>query len=88
MYRVVMICEGVPERSGHQAALDITQEFKARPHHNKATCSWSGSVLRLEVENDYDENGLATQDEFSDAISACVMEAFDGDIVIESIVEF
>jgi hypothetical protein len=37
------------------------------------------------LENDFDENGLASVDEFSDAISACVEEGFNGDIRIVSI---
>ena len=35
--------------------------------------------------NDFDENGLALIDEFSDVISQCVSEPFDGDIVVRSI---
>jgi hypothetical protein len=40
------------------------------------------------AENDYDDNGLALQDEFSDAISACVAEGFDGDLEVQSITKF
>jgi hypothetical protein len=41
----------------------------------------------LELENDFDENGLASQDEFSDEISACISGGFDGDIRVESVSE-
>jgi hypothetical protein len=65
---------------GSQAAEDITQEFASRPWQKYALCTWDGSSLWLELENDFDENGVASTDEFSDAISACVSEGFDGDI--------
>ena len=87
MYKVKLICGGVPEDVGAQAAIDITEEFTHRPWHTTAVCSWTGSSLVLEVENDFDDNGLATRDEFSDAISACMAEGFDGDLKVESITE-
>jgi len=37
------------------------------------------------LENDFDESGFASKDEFSDAISAYVTEGFDGEIRIISI---
>jgi len=39
----------------------------------------------LKADNDFDPEGLALRDEFSDAISACIEEAFDGDIDIVSV---
>jgi hypothetical protein len=39
------------------------------------------------AENDFDSNGLALADEFSDAISACIEGGFEGDIEILSIHE-
>ena len=88
MYKIVMFCRGVPEQLGPQAALDITEEFKFRTWHERALCLWDGFLLKLQVENDFDDNGLATQGEFSDAISACVSGDFAGDIVIEQISEY
>jgi len=45
--------------------------------------------MRLEAQNDYDNQGLAIRDEFSDALAACVaMYARVGDIRIVSITEF
>jgi hypothetical protein len=86
---VTLICEDVPIAEGAQAALDITQNFALhRPHHTKAVCTWNGSALLLVVENDFDDNGLATQDEFSDEISGAVASAFDGDLKVLSVVEF
>jgi hypothetical protein len=51
------------------------------------TCVWDGSQLILQAENDFDSNGLALVDEFSDAISACIEGGFDGNIEILSILE-
>jgi hypothetical protein len=84
----VIICEGVPQQLGTEAAVEITEEFTHRPWHQNAVCSWDGSHLILVAENDYDDNGLALQDEFSDAISACVAEGFDGDLEVQSITKF
>jgi hypothetical protein len=85
MYKLKLICHGMPTHAGPQAAIDITEEFTHRPWHRNITCAWDGSELVLEAENDNDENGLALQDEFSDAISACVSEGFDGNIIVESV---
>jgi hypothetical protein len=83
-YRVTLACDGVPADAGAQAATDITDEFKQRPWHQNVTCEWDGRSLILEAENDFDARGLALMDEFSDAISACVREHFDGDIRVVS----
>ncbi len=39
----------------------------------------------LLADNDFDADGLALVDEFSDAITACIKEGFDGDIEIVSV---
>jgi hypothetical protein len=39
----------------------------------------------LQAENDFDSNGLALQDEFSDAISASIEHPLDSDIEIISV---
>jgi hypothetical protein len=49
------------------------------------TCEWEGSRLVLRAENDFDSKGLALLDEFSDAISACIEEGFDGGIEVISV---
>ena len=48
---------------------------------------WNGVALLLTAENDYDSDGRALMDEFSDAISACIAEGFDGDIRVASVKE-
>ncbi len=87
MYRAVIVCEAVPKHAGEAAARDITEEFKHRTWHVNATCIWNGSQLVLQADNDFDSNGLALRDEFSDAISACIGEAFDGDLRVVSVTE-
>ena len=85
MYRVVLTCSGVPEHCGAAAAIDITEEFTHRPWQENARCTWDGIFLRLHAENDFDQDGAALTDEFSDAIAACIAEPFDGSITVESV---
>jgi hypothetical protein len=85
MYRIILACNGVPAHAGSVAAQDITEEFTHRPGHKNVSCVWDGSKLILQADNDFDSNGLALLDEFSDAISACIEGGFDGDLSIVSI---
>ncbi len=87
MYRIVLACKGVPTHAGVIGARDISNEFARRPQHQNVTCVWDGSQLILQAENDFDSNGLALVDEFSNAISACIEGGFDGNIEILSIHE-
>jgi len=84
-FHVVLECEGIPQTAGSQAAIDITNEFKERPWHQNVVCTWDGLILRLEADNDYDENGLALRDEFSDAITAYIEDPGEGDLRIVSV---
>lgn len=88
MFRITLKSTGLPDRVGSVAPADLEAEFKERHWHQNPRASWDGSVLRLTVENDFDANGLATLDEFSDALVACL--DWDGDISfdIESIERF
>jgi hypothetical protein len=85
MHRIVLACNGVPADVGAVAAGDITEEFSHRPWHQKVHCERDGSRLILQADNDFDSNGLALLDEFSDAISACIADGFDGDIDVVSV---
>ena len=86
MYRIVVVCYGVPKSAGAEAATDITAEFlQHHPWHSNAICTWDGERLILQADNDYDPEGLALLDEFSDNISAFISELFDGEIKVESI---
>jgi hypothetical protein len=87
MYRIVLSCKDVPANVGAVAARDISEEFTHRSWHTNVTCVWDGSQLILQADNDFDSNGLALVDEFSDAISACIKDGFDGNIEVLSIHE-
>jgi hypothetical protein len=86
-YRVVLQCRGVPSDVGEQGAKDITANFATRSWHRNAACSWDGESLTLSVENDFDRQGRATMDEFSDEISACIPGSFDSDLRVVSVTE-
>jgi hypothetical protein len=85
IYRIILVCTHVPAHAGAAAAQDITEKFTHRPWHKNVTCIWDGSQLILQADNDFDSDGLALLDEFSDAISACIKDGFDGDLNIVSI---
>jgi hypothetical protein len=74
----------VPVHAGPLAAIDITNEFAKRPWHYLAVCTWDGQTLVLQAENDFDPEGIALIDEFSDAIAASIAGGFDGDIRVLS----
>ena len=79
LYRIRLLCLGVPAERGEQAAIDVTEEFSHRKWHRSARAIWTDGVLSLYAENDYDDTGLALQDEFSDAVIGCV-DLGDADI--------
>jgi len=85
MYRIVLKCTGIPANEGPSGAENIQEEFTHRPWHTNVKCEWNGSQLILQADNDYDSNGLALTDEFSDAISACISDAGDGGIEVVSV---
>jgi hypothetical protein len=85
MYRIVLGCDGVPAQIAAASAQAIVEEFVHRPWHRNVRCQWDGVRLILQADNGFDSNGFALRDEFSDAISACVKEHFDGGIHIVSI---
>jgi hypothetical protein len=87
MYRIVLVCEAVPKNAGEAAAREITKEFTHRPWHVNATCTWDGSQLVLQADNDFDSDGLALRDEFSDALSAYIAGGFDGALKVLSVTE-
>lgn len=84
-YRVIVNCTGVPSEFGSDGAKDVAAEFGEREWQKVIRCTWGDGTIELEVENDFDPKGLATLDEFSDALSAC-LPAFDGDISVVSVV--
>jgi len=86
-YRIELICDEVPPSAGSEAAIDIREEFEYRPWHENVQCVWNGVALVLTADNYDDSDGRALMDEFSDAISACIPEGFDGDIRVASVKE-
>ena len=85
MYRIVLVCKGVSRDAGPDAARAIAEEFAHRPWQQNVTCVWDGRTLALQADNEYDANGYALRDEFSDAISACIPAGLDGDIEVVSV---
>lgn len=87
-FRITLSCSGVPAAAGSEAALDITKEFEEHhPWHKNVQCVWDGSRLVLTATNDYDSDGAALSDEFSDSLSAYIAEPFDGDLKVERVEE-
>ncbi len=86
MFKVVLVCSGIAESEGEEAARDITEEFlEHRRHHRNVSCSFADGNLILSAENDFDSNGLALMDEFSDCISAYTNGGNDGSMVVKSV---
>jgi len=85
----VIVCSGVSEHLGAEAAADIQRHFEVdRQHHQNVRCSFAAGELTLTAENDFDSSGLALQDEFSDCISAFLSETPAGsDLIIKSVTE-
>jgi len=85
MYRLKLICTGVPEAVGAEGAVGITDEFaQHRTWWQNATCRWDGKQLVLEADSDFDSDGGALSDEFSDCVSAFVDGLFGYAISVES----
>jgi hypothetical protein len=72
MYEVKVQCVGVPPEAAQSGLDDILDEFKHRPWHTNVRCHVDSGVLVLTAVNDYDTDGLALLDEFSDAVVACL----------------
>jgi hypothetical protein len=80
MYRVILECLDVPANEGSEAATDIERDFREhRAHHRNVRCRFESGKLILQAENDFDPDGRALIDEFSDEITANV-SPFDGDL--------
>ncbi|MEJ2815474.1 MULTISPECIES: hypothetical protein [unclassified Caulobacter] len=73
MFKITMIAGGISAAAGPEAAQDIEQHFREeRTWHQQVTCSFNDGVLTLVAVNDYDKEGLALSDEFSDCLSAFI----------------
>jgi hypothetical protein len=88
MHRVILECSDVPTAEGEEAARDIETEFREhRPHHGTVRCMFDDGKLVLQAENDWDADGVALMDQFSDCISAYIATPFGGDIRLISSTE-
>ena len=70
MFRVTVKCERIAQRAWPDALEDVRTEFRSRPWHSIVDVKWSGDLLLLVADNDYDSSGEALADEFSDTVSA------------------
>jgi len=71
-YRIRLRCAGLRENEVSVAPKDILEGFSHRPWHKNVSSHWDGTYLWLEAENDYDPDGRALWDEFSDEVTANV----------------
>ena len=73
MFKIKMRAGGVEPAIGPTAADDIQNEFREhRPWHKAVTCTYADGTLTLVALNDFDHDGSALSDEFSDCISAYI----------------
>ena len=87
MFIIKLICRGIPKELGPKVATNITEEFRYCSWHANAICRWREDALQLEATSEFDSEGRALAEEFSEAISACVAEPFDGAILVEEVVQ-
>jgi len=87
MFKARVSCRGLTDGEGAPAATDILEEFSQRPWHSNVRCEWDSACLWLEAENDYDADGSALLDEFSDAVVACVKASGTLSFAVESVQE-
>ena len=71
MFRVSVVCEGIAQADWPAAVSDVKHEFASRPWHQVLDCRWEGVMLVLVADNDFDLDGEALADEFSDTVAAC-----------------
>jgi hypothetical protein len=84
MYKITMRASGVSDDVGAKAAQDIEAAFRDhRTWHEKVACTFAGGTLTLVAFNDFDRDGRALSDEFSDCISAHIPHGGIGDGVFE-----
>jgi hypothetical protein len=87
MFRARVSCRGLLHGEAVSAATNVLDEFSHRPWHANVRCEWDGTSLWLEAQNDYDANGAALLDEFSDAVVACIKASGTLSFAVESVQE-
>jgi hypothetical protein len=71
MFRITIECMGIPTDAGPSGAADIEKEF--RDHRRwwlQPKCTYVDGKISLTVTSDFDADGKALSDEFSDCLSA------------------
>ena len=73
MFKITIRVAGIDPGVGPVAAGDIQDEFREhRPWRERVTCTFLSGMLTLVAFNDFDHDGLALSDEFSDCLSAYI----------------
>ena len=72
MFEIVLSCKGVSEQAAQAGIKDVLAEFAERTWHSVVSCHWEAGRILLSARNEYDSNGQALLDEFSDVICACM----------------
>jgi hypothetical protein len=73
MFRITIRAGGISPYIGPRAAQDIENEFhERRQWHKQVACSFSAGTLTLVALNDFDRDGRALSDEFSDCLCAYI----------------
>jgi hypothetical protein len=88
MFKITIRADGISPNAGPTVAEDIEKEFREhRPWHERVTCSFEDGTLTLVAFNDWDRDGSALSDEFSDCLSICIVldEIGEGTFDIETV---
>lgn len=64
------LATGITPEQWPEVISDVREEFASRHWHRVIDIRWSAQMLLLTVDNDYDADGEALADEFSDTIGA------------------
>lgn len=73
MFKITMRAGGISPTAGPTAAKNIQQEFHDhRTWHEQVTCRYANGTLTLTAINDFDTDGTALSDEFSDCLSSYI----------------
>ena len=70
MFRVTVKFERIARDVWPKALEDVRTEFRDRPWHRIVDVRWAGNTLLVIAENDYDSDGEALANEFSDTVAA------------------
>jgi hypothetical protein len=84
-YEVTLRCCGPNLENAATVVRDILDGFKERPWHENVRLEWTGECLVLRVENDFDDDGNALQDEFSDELSGATAADWQGNLQIVAV---